>query len=825
MSKNAEQSPDSTIKLTNSQIAEASRRTRKTNRESSDTVVQSLKTGANKVVGGLVDFLQSNLLTDLRPQDDHTDEPAIGATHITSRAQEEVVSVIETTPEDELPELERCYEILRKFNEGGQGILSVAKDKCLQRLVALKSLRPELLENAAVRHAFITEALITAQLDHPAIVSIYTLMRDNAGGVHLAMKMIHGQSLRDYLDNTRKLMTHAKTRLPRWVFENRIKEKLEVFQRICAPVAYAHSRNIIHCDLKPENIMLGEFGEVCVMDWGIAKIIRDAAGKSLVDHYAKAIDGTPRYIPPEAYLGRGRDERADIFALGLILFEIVTLSRGYSGKNVSEVIAKVKAGQRAPIKHRFNYPLSRDLRAVIDKATAYDPADRYQSVHEFTDDIQRIIRGEAVEARPENWIARIYRSLNRHSITIFFLTLIGWLIVAIFSGHLLQDKLSNTLIGLNESQHTNVELTLENSRLEYEKRLVKIDDETIRAAINVSSQLVSLSSHLQYMSASAGLLYESGHLPVDAPQLSIIPDTDFDAASSGSGSIAIPGLVYSVAYGGYTSAAVCSYQIPEVTTERTRTAAELKELAPLTSDMRDLLLGSMGEKPIEDFNIQRLSKQMVQEGLLIRSVYMAMEDTGMQIAYPGYGYYLRGYDSRSRQWYINAKNAALNSVNPRPCWSEPYYDTDNKEVVVTCSMPIVDRGQKFCGVLAFDLFFDKFSDMLKEYAKDDIVVEKYLLSADGTVLCHVSNEDADATSSVKDSNELKRLLRNLFAAASHSGYGHREFREPGRIASYHYAHIPSLDLYIVIKTLLPIALVDIEKLPQDLPLPPITESP
>ena len=153
---------------------------------------------------------------------------------------------------------------------------------------------------------------------------------------------------------------------------------------------YAHSRNVMHCDLKPANIMIGEYHEAYIMDWGIAHAIQPEESK-------RTLAGTPQYLSPEAILGESCDQRADIFAMGAILFETVMLKPAFTGETAEEVMANIRDGAMEPETHRFGTRVSRDLKAIIRKALAADPACRYQQIGELSADLRRCLMGLEVE--------------------------------------------------------------------------------------------------------------------------------------------------------------------------------------------------------------------------------------------------------------------------------------------------------------------------------------------------------------------------------------------------------------------------------------------
>jgi serine/threonine protein kinase len=270
---------------------------------------------------------------------------------------------------------------------GGMGRIHPATDRNLLRPVALKRLDRELAQEPFYRDGFIAEAQMTGQLEHPNIVPVHELAIDPSGVPYFVMKLVQGVSFHEWLRNETLPVGSPQ----------RLAEGLEILVKVCDALAYAHSRGVIHRDIKPDNIMVGTFGQVYLMDWGLARLTKSRpASGSDAQMEAPGPVGTPPYMAPEQARGNpdDMDERSDIFGLGAILYELVTGKLPYGDlRDEESILASARAGQVIPAEQAGGFGLSRTLLAIVDKATAPDRAARYQTVVELADDMRQFLRG------------------------------------------------------------------------------------------------------------------------------------------------------------------------------------------------------------------------------------------------------------------------------------------------------------------------------------------------------------------------------------------------------------------------------------------------
>jgi serine/threonine protein kinase/Leucine-rich repeat (LRR) protein len=381
---------------------------------------------------------------------------------------------------------EKKYDIGAVVARGGMGAILGAREAAIERRVAMKVMLDTNDADAITR--FVAEAKVTGQLEHPNIVPVHELGVDENGQPFYTMKLVRGITLKHVLEELAEGAEGGAKKHPLAVL-------LTIFQKVCDAVAFAHSKHVIHRDLKPENIMLGDYGEVLVMDWGLAKVLHTGDGipatidvrqpdrpASFIHHPSSSgtlsgtVLGTPQYMAPEQARGEigTMDHRADIYALGAILYHILALRPPVSGKDAWEVVGKSGRGDIEPLEStrtksrrrkkgggsggavengaaiqpdndraepsqatqpgiqlRPHLPAGRipeSLAAVVKKAMAFAPADRYATVGDLQADILAYQNGFATGAENAGLGRQLVLLIKRNK-GIFGTVAVAWILI------------------------------------------------------------------------------------------------------------------------------------------------------------------------------------------------------------------------------------------------------------------------------------------------------------------------------------------------------------------------------------------------------------
>ncbi|MCM8528863.1 MAG: protein kinase [Lentisphaeraceae bacterium] len=372
------------------------------------------------------------------------------------------------------------YQYQDIIGEGGMGLVEKVKDKKCLRSIAKKTLNPANYDKESIIR-FTEEAQITAQLEHPNIVPVYEMGLDDKNRLFYTMKLVKGRNLKEILRLIKNKDEEIIRKFP-------LSNLLEIFTAVCDAMSYACSRKIVHRDLKPDNIMVGDYGEVYIVDWGLAKIIKNDStisteeipewivkevydkkdvstdkflkelrkidslrtkDKDLNISFNDILIGTPQYMAPERISGEA-DECSEVYALGAILYNILTLELTVKGDNLEEIVTKIfNEDIKSPLKfsnlpHLPGGKVPPSLAAVAMKALSAEPIDRYHKVSQLRNEISAWEDGYITEAEKAGPWVILWSNLKRHKIeSAIFLIFTGLLIIiyTVYAINLKEDKL------------------------------------------------------------------------------------------------------------------------------------------------------------------------------------------------------------------------------------------------------------------------------------------------------------------------------------------------------------------------------------------------
>lgn len=362
--------------------------------------------------------------------------------------------------------LSHRFRLLRTHAEGALGFVSVAHDEKLRRDVAIKEIKPQFADDPVTCGRFMLEAEVTQALDHPGIAPVYDIGHREDGRPFYAMRFVAGQSFKQGIEQFHHVTSpevsegqvlernpansgessHPRARRARDFYSSEFRKLLGRLIDVCHTMQFAHRRGVLHCDLKPSNIMLGQHGETVVVDWGLAKIAgrdetaqqQQVAERSLPETdccsttQAGAIVGTPAYMSPEQAAGN-RDNlgpETDVYGLGATLYHLLTGRPPLAKQALPILLVQAQQGRFLPPR-QVNRAIPRPLEAICRKAMALRPEDRYHSAEELADELEQWLADEPIQAYDEGQLVKSARWIRHHmgTYTLCMLVLLSFLIV------------------------------------------------------------------------------------------------------------------------------------------------------------------------------------------------------------------------------------------------------------------------------------------------------------------------------------------------------------------------------------------------------------
>ncbi len=680
-------------------------------------------------------------------------------------------------------DIEERYEELGSIGKGGMGEVLLAKDTQLLRKVAIKVLRDEVSSAAALSY-FLREAQITAQLDHPNIVPLYTVKKPDAGrkNVSFVMKLIKGKSLFDVIAKARQAyVADPKAELDPGM---RLKARLEYFLKACEGIAYAHRKQVVHRDLKPANIMVGDYGEVYVMDWGIAKMLKGedeleptqstqvtkiftrdpSESDTEIANQPEGVVGTLSYMSPEqAKAQPDVGPASDIFSLGAVLYELATLRPARTGDSKKK-LEWAKGGYLNSLDHLVpEKKIDPELKAIVHRATEFNPEDRYRSVSALMADVRAYLQGEEVSELPDNLPRKAWRWMNKHR----QLSLILLLLVLLLSAGL-------AIGGLYREQ-----AALKAARLR-ENRLTRL-----QAAVSDHAHIID-NNFLRLEGLARGLannaIYLIQHAPENDERFYWISEFNTPGEDP-------PDHTHAPLYQRQVS---IEYPVvkPAPGVEPASVAPLMQRLAPLRHHFKQTLIDSRpGSEAISEAEAHRL---LTVHGVPIRWAFIGLE-AGVMYSYPGKGTYSPEYDPRKRPWY------ELGKGRQDVRWGNPYLDIQGLGLVLPCATSLYDSENRFYGVLGMDVTF---SDIIQDHLNRPGsvgVVESFLLDNQGRIVVRSGQSEREMTGESSGSAlALKPFpVPEVVAAVLQNASGLLETDQGGNSRLVVYYRMPSLGWFYV----------------------------
>lgn len=677
-----------------------------------------------------------------------------------------IISIISEVPplknKLELQDIRNNYELREKFSEGTQGIIRTAFDKSLKREIVVKSLKVDEIEEHARQdeNLFVSEARIMAQLDHPSIVPLYGLHSGTESKLHLAMKHIHGKTLKQYLEDVVTL--YKSEGIKNFDEDLSISMRIEYIIKICEAIDYAHCKGVVHRDLKPENIMIGNYGEVYVMDWGLACLVdpEKFSGDKIGAHGENELVGTPCYIAPELIRGESCSAQSDIFSLGILLFEVVTLTRAVSGKTISEVLKNIINWNYNPFKHRFlkKRPPD-DLKAIVFKAICDPLSQRYKSASDMAKDLRLYLMRQETTARPDNIFRKYMRAMVNHKMITSLVVLIILLSLSVSTIHSLYTQ--NALIikqKAREDMLASFQLKVSQNGSEMERIFFYLKNQLRNTAYRAGQVLNSKIYTNEQLYRCRDFLNKD-----TAPR-------DYIYAPAYAMKISLKHTVLKLGKG-------------------TKLTDKLnKRVVGLQTGFKYIMFTS---DPDFEYETKELIKKNIStKGAPLIWIFIGLEN-GSMFSFPGKAY-AKNYDPRKRPWYKSAlKQKKYLS------WSEPYLDASGLNIVISCIKSVYDDKDNVLGVMGIDISLNYIQKYL--FGKQLVPEGKeYLLDKHGRVVLSSDFKKENAKSNKRATMVLKKFpFLEQFRKAARAKKAQFELINSGKKYIFGLSRLPSLGYYYI----------------------------
>jgi len=599
---------------------------------------------------------------------------------------------------EDLPNLDgQRFQEQENLGEGGMGVVLGAHDVVLHRDVAIKSLRKDTLWNSREMQYFYREAQITAQLSHPSIVPVYSIERNNNGQPCLIMKKVNGKTLKEYIKECQTAYDNGQVNEQR----HGIHERVEIITKICDAVFYAHSKGVVHRDLKPDNIMIGNFEDVYVMDWGVACTIDEDLEEldssiELVDMNGKtetgSIIGTFTYMPPEQASGSAAKAlySSDQFTIGYMLFEVLTFERARQPTSEEHLMKLALSGEWNENQFsKVTKNLDPRLIAMIRKATEPNPESRYPTVQHLAHDLRRFLHNDSITILPESWSTEVWRQLSKKPLLSLNIVMFIFALSLSFSIHSLQQRLQVTeTISAHRQQTADLINHLYLHNHTFEQRLQGITTRVATMAGIVEAE------------------WDSGVLQ------------NYDKSDN----CESPHLVKKTV-GTYTHPLYKSTWLHWESALCVLKGEQELSLVTLDQPLQNLYFG----KPSSDNQSSKEPKDSE-----VVWAYIGFE-TGTFMHYPGTAHFQNDFDPRLRPWYVHAGSTAVTCT-------APYADLILDNIIIPCTQKIESQNGNTIGVVGVDITLDALSEWMT--MKDQSQTPNhFLIHSSGETLLSSSGEE------------------------------------------------------------------------------------
>ncbi|MDR0932485.1 MAG: protein kinase, partial [Victivallales bacterium] len=574
--------------------------------------------------------------------------------------------------------------------------ISKAKDVVFNRVVAVKTLKEPHNKDPQAIKAFIEECRLNARLDHPSIVPIYAMGRGDSGNWEAVMKLINGSSLNRFIKELRA--TYETRNVSRQQERKALISRLEYFLKTCEVIEYCHSLKIVHGDIKPGNILMGQFGEVYVMDWGCAKSFGTTP---------KRLSGTPNYLPPEFISDRKITPLIDVFSLGMLLFEMVTLYRGMNVHTLTSTGGESTDLSRRNVHDPSDYrhflddmKIDRQMEAIIRKSVNPDPAKRYQSVRDLANDVRHYIYDEEVKAAPDNFAQKLFRIIYRNRVATILITgaiifVCSWLFLFYYDANLKEQKrTANLMMRLKFQSYT------DNMAKAVEKNF--------------------LLGQAQLLMFADNLIDESYFAKENS-------DRFYDNSDYRDHKTAPPGMVSTPIYARSIN---LNYMVRFLPDKHVDDLQELPGEKRYVDICKKIICYDLSS---HDVNKNRsISDEVLRGERLIQRLFVRWADM-VEYSYPGTYEDVDSTAFKTRWQQLDRAEKGKKII-----WSRPYYGSAGT-LRINCHYPMYDSHDKNLGVAGVELRVDKLFDPIKEKLAIDPNHEFYYVDANNAVMAIHAN--------------------------------------------------------------------------------------